>query len=177
MEKSKIKYMIAFLLTLAVRLLPFRAPNIEPIMAVQMPFAKRYGAISAFLFGFLSIGIYDVFTSGIGVWTLVTAFAYGFVGIGARWFFKNNTSRKRYALFAVIATILYDAVTGLTLGPLFFGQTFISAIVGQIPFTALHLLGNVSFAVFLSPAIEKWIMKDEIKFIQKLSLSFYENRK
>ena len=161
--KNWIKYTIAFLLTLIIRLLPFRAPNVEPIMAIQMPFAKKYGALSAFLFGFLSIFIYDIFTSGIGVWTFVTSLAYGFVGIGARYFFKNKSSRSRYVSFAIIATILYDALTGLTLGPLFFHQTFIGALVGQVPFTALHLIGNVSFAMILSPVIERWIMKSEEK--------------
>ena len=123
-----------------------------------MPLAKKYGALGAFFFGFLSIAIYDSFTSGIGIWTLMTAIAYGFVGLGARWFFRNKTSRGRYVAFAIVATIAYDALTGLTLGPLFFGQTFIGALLGQVPFTALHLLGNVSFAFLLSPAIEKWIM-------------------
>ena len=161
--KNWTKYTIAFLVALGIRLLPFRAPNIEPIMAMQMPLAKKYGAILAFFFGFGSIVIYDIFTSGIGVWTLVTALAYGFVGLGARWFFKNKTSRGRYVGYAIMATILYDAVTGLTLGPLFFGQTFMGALIGQVPFTALHLLGNVSFAIILSPVIEMWLMKEDKK--------------
>ena len=173
MKKNWIKYTIAFLLTLGIRLIPFRAPNIEPIMAIQMPFAKKYDFLGAFFFGFVSIVIYDLFTSGIGLWTFVTAVVYGIVGIFAVWFFKSKkSSRLNYVKFALIATIAYDALTGLTMGPLFFGQTFMVSLIGQIPFTALHLLGNVSFAFFLSPVIEKWIVKKEIFSFDKIKLAY-----
>lgn len=142
----------------AIRLLPFRAPNVEPIMAVIMPLGKVYGGIMSFFFGFLSIVLYDSVTSGVGIWTLVTALAYGFIGIGSFYYFKKRSGWKSYASFAVMTTILYDAVTGLTIGPLFFHQSFIVSLVGQIPFTLLHLLGNVSFAIVLAPVIEKWLI-------------------
>lgn len=145
--------------------MPFRAPNVEPIMAVIMPFGKKYGGIFSFSFAFLSILIFDIFTSGIGIWTLITGLAYGFVGLGASFFFKNRSDWKNYAIYAIIATIFYDAVTGLTIGPLFFGQSFMVSLVGQIPFTILHLLGNVSFAIVLSPVIERWILKEEKSFV------------
>jgi energy-coupling factor transport system substrate-specific component len=147
-------------MVLALRLVPFRAPNVEPIMTAIMPFGRVYGKLSAFLFGAMSIVIYDSLTSGLGVWTAITAVAYGLLGLGAGFYFKNRTGWRNYALFAVFTTILYDAVTGLTLGPLFFGQSLYNAFIGQIPFTALHLLGNVSFAIVLSPAIEMWIRKE-----------------
>ena len=60
-----------------------------------------------------------------------------------------------------MGTLFYDAVTGLTIGPLFFHQSFIVSLVGQIPFTVLHLLGNVSFAIVLSPMIERWLVKED----------------
>jgi energy-coupling factor transport system substrate-specific component len=160
MKKNWIKYTIAFISVLALRLMPFRAPNIEPIMAVIMPFGKIYGKTMAFVFGFLSIVLYDSVTSGFGVWTLVTALAYGTLGLFSFYFFKNRSGWKNYALYAFIATIVYDAITGLIIGPLFFNQTFVISLVGQIPFTILHLLGNVSFAIVLSPVIEKWAAKE-----------------
>lgn len=146
---------------MAIRLMPFRAPNIEPIMASIMPIGKIYGKITAFSFGFLSIVLFDSVTSGFGIWTLITAIVYGMIGLGAQYFFKNRSGWKNYATYAVLATILYDAVTGLTIGPLFFHQSFIVSLIGQIPFTIFHLLGNVSFAIVLSPAIEKWMIKEE----------------
>jgi energy-coupling factor transport system substrate-specific component len=160
-----LKYAILFLSVLLFRLLPFRAPNIEPVMTVIMPLGKNYGKIMAFSFGFLSIFIFDSITAGIGIWTLVTGIAYGALGLGAFYFFKNRSGWKNYALYSIVATILYDIITGLTIGPFFFNQSFMVSLVGQIPFTVLHLLGNVSFAIVLSPAIEKWLIKEEKKVV------------
>lgn len=172
MKKNWFKYIIAFISVILFRMIPFRAPNVEPVMSVLMPMGKKYGGVMAFIFGVLSIVIYDSFTSGLGVWTLVTALAYGLVGFGAQIYFKNRSGWKSYASYAVIATILYDAVTGLTIGPLLFHQSFIVSLIGQIPFTLLHLLGNVSFAIVLSPAIERWLVKEEVKLVSVEKVSF-----
>jgi energy-coupling factor transport system substrate-specific component len=159
MGKNWFKYILAFASVFALRMMPFRAPNVEPIMTVIMPFSKVYGGIMSFVFGALSIVLYDSFTSGLGIWTLVTATVYGVIGYGAQSFFKNRSGWKSYATYAAMATIFYDAITGLTIGPLFFHQSFMISLVGQIPFTILHLLGNVSFAIVLSPVIEMWARK------------------
>ncbi len=166
MNKS-VKYTIAFLSVLLIRLIPFRAPNLEPMMTLIMPVSKKYGILLSFFFGFLSIVIYDSVTSGWGIWTLITGLSYGLVGVGATFYFKNRSGKRNYAIYAIIATILYDAVTGFTIGPLFFHQSFAVSLAGQIPFTILHLLGNVSFAIVLSPVIEKWLVEKEEKVIVK----------
>lgn len=170
--KNWLKYTITFISVLLFRLMPFRAPNVEPIMAVIMPLGKTYGGVVSFIFGAFSIVVYDLMTSGLGIWTLVTALAYGLVGYGSYFYFKNRSGWKSYASYAVIATIAYDVMTGLTIGPLFFHQSFMVSLIGQIPFTVLHLLGNVSFAIVLSPAIERWLVKEESKVVsvQKVSL-------
>ena len=170
--KNWIKYIIAFICVFLFRLIPFRAPNIEPIMATIMPIGKIYGGLMSFSFGFLSIVLFDSITSGIGIWTLITGLSYGILGLGAQYYFKNRSGWKNYAIYAVTATIFYDAVTGLTIGPLFFHQSFIVSLVGQIPFTVLHLLGNVSFAIVLSPVIEKWLVvkNERVANVEKVVL-------
>ena len=170
--KNWFKYTIAFLTVFLVRLIPFRAPNVEPIMTVIMPLGKVYGGFMSFIFGFFSIVLFDSVTSGLGIWTLVTALSYGMLGLGAQYYFKNRSGWKSYAGYAIIATIFYDAITGLTIGPLFFHQSFMISLVGQIPFTLLHLLGNVSFAIVLSPAIERWIVKAEKKVVASKEVVF-----
>ncbi len=162
---KQIKFIVIFLSAFAIRLIPFRAPNVEPIMAVIMPLGKVYGGLLSFIFGFFSIVLFDSVTSGIGIWTLITAISYGLLGLGAQYYFKNRSGWKSYASYAIVATIVYDAITGLTIGPMFFHQSFIVSLVGQIPFTLLHLLGNVSFAIVLSPVIERWMVKEEMKVV------------
>ncbi len=159
LDTHALKYFLGFAIVFAVRLLPFRPPNVEPVLATAMPFAKHFGAWGGFLFGSLSIVLFDAVTSGWGVWTLITALAYGVLGAGAYFFFRTRESTTRnYVIFALFGTLFYDAVTGLTIGPLVWGQSFMVALVGQIPFTLMHLAGNITFAAVFSPAIYRWVV-------------------
>ena len=162
LDTHALKYLIGFAVVFLVRLLPFRPPNVEPVMATMMPFAKRFGALSGFVFASLSIVLFDAVTSGWGVWTLVTALAYGALGVASYYFFRTREScAKNYVLFAVFGTLFYDAVTGLTIGPLLWGQSFSVALAGQIPFTLLHLTGNLLFAAVVSPALYRWVVANQ----------------
>jgi len=160
---GSIKFIIGWVMVFAIRLIPFRPPNVEPVLATLMPFSKRYGAAGAFVFGFLSITLFDAVTSGIGQWTWITAIAYGAVGLGSWLYFRNREGKVyQFVTYGIIGTILYDAVTGLTIGPLMFGQSLSEAFYGQIPFTAMHLLGNIALSLTLSPALYRWVVKNEV---------------
>ena len=146
-KKNWLKFTLGIFGCLLFRLLPFRAPNIEPIMSTVMPFGKAYGASVGFFFAFLSIILYDLATGTLGKWTMLTSASYGVVGYASAYYFKNREpSRKNFVYFAI-------------LGTLFFDQPILVALVGQIPFTILHLVGNVSFAFILSPVIYSYLVK------------------
>ena len=131
------------------------------MLATMMPFSKRYGMIGSFLFGFLGIVLYDAVTSGWGVWTWVTAFSYGVLGIAARVYFKNREATvANFLIFGVPGTIVYDAVT-MMIGPIWGHQPLAIALAGQIPFTAMHLAGTIVFSVLLSPALYRWVIQNE----------------
>lgn len=156
------KFFLALILCLLARLLPFRAPNVEPILATTMPFSKAYGALTGFSFAILSILLYDALTGTLGMQTFFTAGAYGILGLWATHYFKKHKADAwGYARFAIIGTLFFDALTGLTVGPIFFHQSFYVALTGQVPFTMLHLIGNVTFAFILSPAIYNFLIKKE----------------
>jgi|SRR3989338_4651746 len=156
------KYVVGFVACLLIRLIPFRPPNIEPILATQMPFSKSYGKTAGFLFAFFSIVLFDLIVQKIGAWTYITALAYGLLGVWVAVYLKDKkNSSWNYVKFAIMGTLAFDIVTGLSIGPLFFGQPFIQALTGQISFTAMHLLGNVSFAAILSPAIYTFVVENK----------------
>ncbi|MFA6585790.1 MAG: hypothetical protein WCS86_01360 [Candidatus Paceibacterota bacterium] len=168
--RSKLKIFVVFTGCLLFRLLPLRAPNVEPIMASIMPLGRKYGAIWGFLFGFLSIAIYDLFTH-FGSWTWTAGVTYGLVGVASFFYFKRfNSSIFNFALFAFFATIFFDLVTGVLSAPMF-GQNILNALVMQIPFTVLHLAGNIGFALTLSPLINKWVMSEDFFALKTNSCS------
>ncbi len=161
-QKNWLKFIVGFILCMIVRLIPFRPPNVEPILATQMPFSKSYGAFPGFLFAFFSIILFDLITGHYGMWSFLTAGTYGLLGFWAFYFLKEQEpSRWSYVRFAILGTLFFDGVTGLSIGPLFFHQSFMEALVGQIPFTMWHLAGNISFAFILSPALYSYVIKNE----------------
>ena len=158
-KKNWFKFVVGFVACLLIRLVPFRPPNVEPILATQMPFSKAYGAMAGFVFAFFNIALYDFITGKVGAWTLITAGTYGLLGFwSAHYFRKRAMKRLNYVKFAIIGTLFFDAITGLSIGPLFFHQSFTAALAGQIPFTALHLIGSISFAIILSPLIYQFVI-------------------
>ncbi|OGF69929.1 hypothetical protein A3H65_02710 [Candidatus Giovannonibacteria bacterium RIFCSPLOWO2_02_FULL_45_14] len=172
MKKNWPKFILGWVISFLIRLVPFRPPNVEPILGIQMPFSKAYGYAPAFLFAFSNIVLFDLLVNKFGEWTLITALAYGFLGIwGVKYFQNRKNSSLNYLRFSVMATLAYDAVTGLSIGPIFFNQPLMAAAIGQIPFTLLHLLGNCSFAVLASPLIYRYaVSKRSFRGIYLLNL-------
>ncbi|MBW6441358.1 hypothetical protein K0B04_00410 [Patescibacteria group bacterium] len=155
-----IKYLTGLLTVVGMRLIP-HPPNVEPIMSTMMPFSKKWGWLSGMLFCLISVVLFDVLSGIIGVWTLVTAGTYSLVGAFSGLYFKNRESKiKNYVKFSIIATIFYDAVTGIGMGMLFFNQSFITTFLGQIPFTLYHLTGNILLAIIVSPALYKRVVNN-----------------
>lgn len=167
--ETSFKFFLALFLCLLVRLIPFRAPNVEPILATLMPLSLAYGAMVSFSFAVLSIFLYDTITHTLGVQTFFTVFAYGTIGLGSAYYFKNFKKNKAstwsYVRFAIWGTLFFDVFTGLLVGPIFFHQSFFVSFAGQIPFTALHLIGNIIFAIILSPVIFNFLIKKKEKEI------------
>lgn len=161
-ETGALKFIIGWTAVFLFRLIPFRPPNVEPMLATIMPFSKRYGALGSFLFAFLGIVLYDAVTAGWGPWTWATATCYGLVGVAAHYYFLNREpTRMNFLTFGLSATLVYDAVT-MFIAPIFNAQPLMVALVGQIPFTLMHLVGTAVFAVVLSPALYKWVVQSEV---------------
>ena len=169
-SSGALKFVIGWTAVFFFRLIPFRPPNFEPMLATVMPFSKRYGIVGSFLFGFLGIVLYDAITSGWGTWTAITAVCYGLLGVAAHLFFKNrDASVRNFLLFGIPATVVYDAVT-MMIGPLFMQQPLMAALIGQISFTLMHLTGTIVFSVLLSPALYRWVIENE-----RFEFSFLRN--
>ncbi len=164
---QRILMVLGFIGAMLYRFIPFRPPNVEPLMSVMMPFSKKAGKLELFGFAFLSILIYDFFTAGIGMYTLTAGICYGILGIWSGIYFTNKKfSLTNYVLCSSIGIIFYDVATGVVLGPLIGGGSFYIALMGQIPFTALHLMGGAIFALTVSPFLTKILAKSEVNVLE-----------
>ena len=118
---------------------------------------------------FVSIFLYDLLTS-YGSWTWTVGIAYGLTGLASSLYFKNRVGSSiwDFAKFAFVATIAFDLVTGVLIAP-FLGQNIWNAFILQIPFTLLHLAGNIGFALTLSPILNKWLSSSEFFSLTKVA--------
>ena len=155
------KFTAGFVGTMIFRLLsPFLGLwNVSPLMATELSGAKAYGPLVGGLYGFLSMIFLDMLMGKLSDFSLITAGTYAAVGIWGSYFMKNRVANSRnFVVASIVGTLFFDLVTGVLVGPLFFGQVWMVAIVGQIPFTLRHMAGNVFFASILAPWFYRKIM-------------------
>jgi len=84
------------------------------------------------------------------------------LGVLSYVYLRKRKGVLHYVGFSIMGTILYDAITGIGVGMFLFGQTFWATVIGQIPFTAYHLAGNVVLAATISPLLERWIVDNKL---------------
>lgn len=151
------KYFAGLAIVIGLRFIP-HPPNVEPITSTILPFSKKWGKISGFMFGVIAILSFDVVSGNIGIWTVITSLNYGLIGIiGAAYLKNHRNSAKNYIIFSIFATLLYDAITGIGMSTILFRQPLWISFVGQIPFTINHLLGNIFLSALVSPLLYRWI--------------------
>ncbi len=156
--KNIFKYFIGLGTVIILRLMP-HPPNVEPIMSTMMPFAKKWGWLAGLLFTSLAIISFDIITGTLGIWSLMTIGAYALIGALAGFYFKKKKSNvENYVVFSIFGTLVYDAITGIGTGMLFFKQSFFITFYGQIPFTLYHLAGNIILSAIVSPLLYKWVI-------------------
>lgn len=154
---KNLKPIITFVAVFMFRLIPVRPPNVEPILATILPLSKKYNALSAVVFSVLSIVLYDMVTAGIGLYTWTTSLAYAFVAVSASIYFaRRELTVSRSIGFSILGVLFYDVMTGVVMGPLITGTSMAVALIGQIPFTMLHMMGAVGFALILTPLLARW---------------------
>lgn len=154
---SILRMLLLWLACIALRALPWRIPNLEPVLAATLPVAAVWGTGIAVAFPLTMMVVFDVIAGAVGIWTPVTALAYAGVGLWASAAFRGKALRPASAgFFAILATIAYDIVTA-TLGPLAFGQGWVETYVGQVPFTVNHVVGNVLLCALVSPLLQRWL--------------------
>jgi len=135
-------------------------PNNDPILAVMMPCAKR-GRVAAAAFPIAAMALFDVLSQRVGVWTAVTAGTYGILGLAFAHVYRVLANRGRnvgmgtFLISGIAGVLVFDFVTGPVMSSLLFRMSFAEAFIGQIPFTLKHLASVSTYAVVVSPALDR----------------------
>ena len=152
---SFLKYAISIVFCNFYRLLKL-FPNNDPIMGFALPFARRDKWWQAVLFPAIAMASFDFITMRIGIWTIGTAAAYGFVGL---LFYKHFKEKKKvglksYAKSSVAGVLVFDFLTGPIMSSYAFKMPLMAAFIGQVPFTLLHLASGLAFTLMLAPVLD-----------------------
>lgn len=145
------KFFLAGIFTFLVRLITpvLGLPNVSPLMATELAGGKAYGPWVAGAYGFASMIAIDAFMGEFDPFrSLVTASCYALIGIVAAKAMVGRRPRMSDFMLATIAgTLFFDATTGPIMQHWKYHVPLVEATVGQIPFTAKHLAGNLMFAL------------------------------
>lgn len=150
-----IKYTIGLVFCNLYRLLRI-FPNNDPIMGFALPLSRRGKWWHAMLFPITAMVSFDLITMRIGIWTLGTSLVYGLVGLIFYKYFKRKKKvwLKTYAGASIIGVLVFDFLTGPIMSSYIFGMPFVVALIGQIPFTAMHLASATTFTILLAPVLD-----------------------
>ncbi|VVB98689.1 Uncharacterised protein [uncultured archaeon] len=156
----KLNYLAGFLAANLFRFLRV-FPNSDPIMGFVVPCAKNEKVWKAPLFAFSSMFIFDFFTSGIGIWTIVTATAYAFVAmLLGSWLRGKASSIKGFLSAGALGVLVFDFITGPIMSTFLFKQEFIATLAMQVPFTAMHIISASFFVLLISPLYDPAIARE-----------------
>ncbi len=163
---KSLKIILSLLVCLGLRFVPFRPPNVEPVLAFTLPIAGISSVWTTGFFAAINILLFDILSGSVGSWTAVAAISYGLVGVTAGLYSRTKRTLVSQLGFTVLATLAYDFVTGVVASSLLFDLSFAESFRGQIPFTMNHLIGNIVLVAAVLPLLNAWFAYEGIFGIQ-----------
>ena len=158
-----VKYSLSIVLCNLYRLLRF-IPNNDPVMGVMLPYSKQGKWWEAGLFAFLTMASFDLITGKVGIWTLATSATYAALGVGFFFAYRKMKIKKmsiwKYLASGVVGVLVFDFITGPIMSSWMFAMPFEAALLGQIPFTLLHLASVSVFVVVLTPLLDRHVISN-----------------
>jgi hypothetical protein len=170
------KYIIGSIISNIYRFLHIY-PNSDPIIGFVVPAAKNEKWWKAPAFAFTTMAVFDYFTSGIGVWTIVTSTTYAAIALILHLEMKGKKSGlKLFASRGAIGILLFDAITGPGMSTIIFKQDFFTTTIMQIPFTIMHLISGIFAITIISPFLDPQVSKEINAAISNLKNQIYTPR-
>ncbi|MFH0955521.1 MAG: hypothetical protein V1777_05440 [Candidatus Micrarchaeota archaeon] len=176
-SKNALTFFGGLVLTSAYRLLRI-FPNNDPIMGFALPIARNQKWWQAFLFPALAMACFDVLTAKVGPWTVITAVLYGTIGVMFHFYFRKKTKvgLGTYAKLSVVGVLAFDFFTGPIMTSYLFKIPFSVALIGQIPFTLLHLASAVTITVLLAPVLDPSVRSLPAELKHRIKSRFFSGQ-
>jgi len=153
-------------------------PNNDPVMGSTLAFSRKDKWWQAFLYAVIAMVSFDIITMKLGIWTIGTSLAFGLIAVLFSKYLKNRkkVGLKTYAKSSVFGVLIFDFLTGPIMSSALFRIPFETALLGQLPFTFMHLASAVPLTLLmvpvLDPAIRPGIIQEVSKFEHRLRLLF-----
>ena len=130
----------------------------------MLPFSRQDKWWQGALFALITMISFDIITMRLGIWTLVTGTTYASIGLLFHFTYKKikKVKLRHYVGSGIIGVLIFDMVTGVILGPAMFGMSYLQALIGQIPFTVIHLLTVTGFILILTPVFDSSIVNNPV---------------
>jgi energy-coupling factor transport system substrate-specific component len=144
-------------ITAAARI-PFAAiPSVQPCTFLIIAIGLVFGSLAGAMVGSLTAAISNIFL-GQGPWTAWQMVAWSMAGIVAGYVGKKYPGYdvKDLIILGVILGVAYNLLMDFSSWITFYGakpDTFIGTFSLGLPFMALHVIGNVVFAVALGKPV------------------------
>ena len=153
--KKLVKYVISLTFCTLVRLVKI-FPNNDPIMGFALPFARKDKWWQAFLFPFIAMVSFDIITAKVGPWTLVTSSVYGLLALLFYRYFRTQSKvgLGTYLKGSIFGVLIFDFLTGPIMSSYMFRMPFEVALIGQIPFTLMHLASSITYTAIFVPILD-----------------------
>lgn len=132
-------------------------PNNDPIMSCMLPFAKKDSWWKPFLFVVFTMASFDFIVNKVGLWTIGTSLVYGLIALLFYFVFKRlkNVTLRTYLFSGTAGILIFDFLTGPIMSSYLFKMPFSVALLGQIPFTAMHLFSGLAYIFLLVPVLDE----------------------
>tara|TARA_Y100001980_G_C14556042_1_gene346187 strand:- start:7646 stop:8251 length:606 start_codon:yes stop_codon:yes gene_type:complete len=156
------------------RILMSPIPNVQPVTIIVILVGIKMGAKESIFLASL-IAFSTNLILGNGVWTIYQAAAWSLIGCLATLLSNRLNSSIRLISFAGISGILFNWLVSLSILHVVSFDRLIPYILVGIPYDLLHIVGNITFMIWLSqPLIE--IMSREHEIHLNFEVSTHESK-
>ncbi|MED5485211.1 MAG: DUF6580 family putative transport protein, partial [Candidatus Thermoplasmatota archaeon] len=145
---------------IAGRILLSPIPNVQPVTVIVLLVGIRMGAKES-IFLSSTIALFSNLILGHGIWTFYQAAAWSLIGcLGALFSDKLNTL-NRLIFISILSAFLFNWIVSISILHSVGFELFLPYLVAGIPYDLLHVVGNITFMIWLSSPLSEIMSRNK----------------